>query len=97
MPIKKPRVAGKKAKAPKKAEASIAGIRRLQIDAAIITPAAKPERNREREPLGSPFKKNTAAEPIMVPIKGIKIPFSISNCKKSPHISKKLSYSVILY
>lgn len=82
MPKRKPEAAGRKARVFRFADDSRAGIRRLQTDAATITPAAKPERNRTRVSLREEEIKNTQAEPRAVPISGIKIPFNISYCKK---------------
>ena len=50
-------------------DCSIAGISRLQIDAATITPAAKPASERCTILLSDFFIKNTHAEPSVVPIK----------------------------
>ena len=52
----------------------MAGISRLQIDAATITPAAKPASARCTKSPSDLFIKNTHAEPSVVPIKGINIP-----------------------
>ena len=42
MPAQKPITAGRKAKVPASVDCSMAGISRLQIDAATMTPEAKP-------------------------------------------------------
>ena len=42
MPSQNPRKAGRKAKRPSSVDCSIAGTIKLQIDAATMTPAAKP-------------------------------------------------------
>ena len=80
-----PVTAGKNAKEPRGREDSIAGISRLHTEAAVMTPAAKPERNLVREGF-TPLMKNTQAEPRAVPRKGMSIPFSISKCNVSPHL-----------
>ena len=46
MPIQKPIAAGKKAHLPIESDCSIAGINKLQIEAATITPAANPVKAR---------------------------------------------------
>ena len=61
-------------------DCSMAGISRLQIDAATITPAAKPASARCTKSPRDLFIKNTHAEPSAVPIKGIKIPNNTSIC-----------------
>ena len=53
---------------------SIAGKIRLHIDAATMTPAAKPVRARCTDVLKFLFIKNTAADPNVVPAKGIRSP-----------------------
>ena len=55
-------------------DCSMAGISRLQMDAATITPAAKPARERCIKSLSVFFIKNTQAAPSVVPKKGIMIP-----------------------
>ena len=52
----------------------MAGISRLQIDAATITPPAKPVSARCTLRLSSFFIKNTHAEPSTVPRNGISSP-----------------------
>ena len=72
MPTRKPTAAGTNAKRP--SDISIAGIRSDQIDAAIITPDAKPSRNfctAGRIPL---FAKKTQPAPSVVPARGSEIP-----------------------
>ena len=61
-------------------DCSMAGISRLQMDAATITPAAKPARERCTRSLRDLFIKNTQAEPSAVPKKGIMIPRKVSIC-----------------
>ena len=56
----------------------MAGISRLQIEAATITPAAKPARDRRTKSLSDFFIKNTQAAPSAVPKKGIMIPRKVS-------------------
>ena len=63
MPSQKPAKAGRNAHLPLSADCSIAGTIRLQIDAATITPAAKPVRARCTPALRSSFRKNTQAAP----------------------------------
>ena len=55
---------------------SIDGIISDHIDAAIITPAAKPSRSLSTFLFTSFFIKNTIAEPKVVPKKGIKSPIA---------------------
>ena len=55
-------------------DCSMAGISRLQMDAATITPAAKPARARCTRSPRDLFIKNTQAAPSVVPKKGIMIP-----------------------
>ncbi len=71
IPIQKPANAGTKASLPLSADWAIAGTRRLHIEAATMTPAAKPERARSTEGLMFLFRRNTRAEPAVVPINGI--------------------------
>ena len=59
-------------------DCSMAGINRLQMDAATITPAAKPARERCTRSPRDLFIKNTQAEPSVVPKKGIMIPIKVS-------------------
>ena len=89
MPSQKPATAGIKAKLPISADCSIAGINRLQIEAATITPAAKPVRLRCTSGFSSFFMKKTQAAPKVVPAKGINNPcqilvFNSSDIDKTP-------------
>lgn len=59
MPHQKPAAAGKNAHVPKEAERSIAGMSRLQMEAATITPAANPVSPRRRPSVRSRFKNST--------------------------------------
>ena len=59
---------------PMPSDCSIAGINRLHIDAATITPAAKPASERCTKSPRDFFIKNTQAAPSVVPKKGIIIP-----------------------
>mgnify|MGYP007103708659 CR=1 FL=1 len=63
---------------PMPSDCSMAGISRLQIEAATITPAAKPARARRTRSPRDFFIKNTQAEPSVVPKKGIMIPKKVS-------------------
>ena len=63
---------------PMPSDCSMAGISRLQMDAATITPAAKPARARCTKLPRDFFIKNTQAEPSAVPKKGIMIPRKVS-------------------
>ena len=74
IPSQKPIKAGRNAHLPLSAHWFIAGIRRLQIDAATITPPAKPVNARCTVRPSCFFIKNTHAEPAAVPINGIAIP-----------------------
>ena len=65
---------------PIPSDCSMAGISRLQMDAATITPAAKPARARCTKLPRDFFIKNTQAEPSAVPKKGIMIPRKVSIC-----------------
>ena len=65
---------------PMPSDCSMAGISRLQIDAATITPAAKPARARCTRSPSDFFIKNTQAAPSVVPKKGIIIPRKVSIC-----------------
>ena len=66
--------AGKKANFTLSDDCSIAGMIRLQIDAATITLAAKPVKARLIPIFRSFFKKKTHAAPADVPRKGINNP-----------------------
>ena len=70
-PAQKPIKAGRNAQTPMPADCSIAGISRLQTDAATITPAAKPLRAFWTFSLRDFRIKNTQPEPRAVPKKGI--------------------------
>ena len=59
-------------------DCSIAGIKRLQMDAATITPAANPASARCTCFLSVFFIKSTHAAPSVVPMNGISIPRKIS-------------------
>ena len=56
----------------------MAGISRLQIEAATITPAANPVKARWTRSPSDFFRKNTQAAPKDVPRKGIKTPYTAS-------------------
>ena len=62
---------------PMLSELSNAGCKRLQKDAATITPAANPVNIRLSLSDISFLRKNTIAAPSDVPINGIKIPITI--------------------
>ena len=74
MPTQKPANAGRNASFPSAADCSMAGISRLHTEAATITPAAKPVRERCTLSPSDFFIKNTHAEPSVVPRNGIRIP-----------------------
>ena len=74
MPIQNPAKAGRKASRPRAADCSMAGISRLHTDAATMTPAAKPVRDRCTRSLRDFFMKKTQAAPKDVPRNGIRIP-----------------------
>ena len=99
MPIQKPINAGRKDNLPMLSDCSIAGINRLQIDAATITPAAKPASERCTISLSDFFIKNTHAEPSVVPIKGISIPIKVSITSPSLYkkfVSCQLNYTTMV-
>ena len=79
-PTQKPIRAGRKDSLPIPSDCSIAGISRLQIDAATITPAAKPASERCTKSPSDFFIKNTHAAPSIVPRNGISIPRKVSIC-----------------
>ena len=79
-PSQKPANAGKNASFPNAADCSMAGMRRLQIDAATITPAAKPASERWTRSPSDFFIKNTQAAPAVVPRNGIRIPRTVCIC-----------------
>ena len=74
MPIQKPTNAGKNASFPIHATCSMAGISRLQTEAATITPAANPIRTRCTASLNCLRIKKTQAAPKDVPRNGIRTP-----------------------
>jgi len=74
MPSQKPAAAGITAPLPISAACSIDGISKLQIEAATITPAAKPVNARCTCVPSDLFKKNTHPAPITVPKNGSRIP-----------------------
>lgn len=74
MPSQKPVTAGIKDHVPIVSEYSMAGIRRLQMEAATMTPAANPVRALCTNGFSLFFINNTQAEPSVVPRKGIRIP-----------------------
>jgi hypothetical protein len=78
MPPPKPMTEGIKASLPKEEDSSSAGIRRLQMEAATMTPEAKPVSPRCTERCIFPRMKNTQAAPRDVPRKGINNPQKIS-------------------
>ena len=78
MPAHSPTTAGTKASCPMASDCSMAGIRRLQTDAATMTPAAKPVRLLCTISFSCPLRKNTMAAPREVPRKGIASPCIIS-------------------
>ena len=77
-PTQKPIRAGRKDSLPIPSDCSIAGISKLQIDAATITPAAKPASERCTKSPSDFFIKNTHAAPSVVPRNGISIPRKVS-------------------
>ena len=68
--------AGRKESFPMGCDCYIAGTSRLQIEAATMTPDAKPVRDRCTILDSSFFIRNTQAEPAVVPTKGIRSPKS---------------------
>ena len=68
--------AGIKASRPSAADCSMAGISRLQIDAATMTPAAKPVSARCTPGCSDFFIKKTQADPMVVPANGMSTPTS---------------------
>ena len=81
MPIRKPTAAGTKASRPMFSAMSREGLKRLQKEAATMTPAAKPVRILRIPMLISPFRKKTQAEPSVVPAKGIMTPMKVLSVK----------------
>ena len=65
MPAHSPTTAGTKASCPMASDCSMAGIRRLQTDAATMTPAAKPKNTFCVLWESSFRKKNTMAAPVI--------------------------------
>ena len=76
MPIQKPATAGMNASLPNVSDCSIDGMSRLQTEAAVMMPAAKPFSVFCVLPLRECRIKNTQAAPRVVPKSGNKIPFS---------------------
>ena len=74
MPSQKPANAGRNASWPMAEDCSIAGMMRLQTEAATITPAAKPVSARCTPVRRSFLRKNTQAEPAEAPRNGIRSP-----------------------
>ena len=70
VPPQNPSTAGRKARFPSSQDASMAGISKLQIEAATITPAAKPMSPFCTKGLSSSFSTYTPAAPSTVPRKG---------------------------
>ena len=78
IPSQNPAAAGTKDHFPSPADRSMAGISRLQTDAAVITPAAKPVSPRWI-PSDSPCRiPNTQAAPRDVPKNGSSTPYTAS-------------------
>lgn len=65
---------GRKAQRPRACENSRAGARRLQKEAAVMTPAANPVSARFTFSLSPFFRKKTKQAPRLVPIKGMMTP-----------------------
>ena len=74
MPSQKPTTAGTKAHGPMPEACSMAGTSRLQMEAATMTPAAKPVSARCTCRFSAFFIKNTHADPAVVPKNGISRP-----------------------
>ncbi len=74
MPSQNPMAAGRKAHWPRDADWFMEGMRRLHMEAAVMTPAAKPVRARRRLVRRVPFIRKTQAEPKVVPRKGRRMP-----------------------
>ena len=74
IPIQNPATAGTNDKFPIFSDCLIAGIRRLQIEAATITPAANPVSARCTDLPSVFFIKKTHAAPSVVPTNGINMP-----------------------
>ena len=73
-PSQKPANAGRNESLPSAVDCSIAGISRLHIEAATITPAANPASERWTKSPSELFIKNTQAAPAAVPRKGNQYP-----------------------
>ena len=76
-PNQNPANAGKNANRPSPADWSMAGISKLQMEAATITPAAKPASERCTRSSSECRIKNTHAAPKDVPKKGISMPQNV--------------------
>ena len=79
MPIQKPSATGKNDQTPSPAASSSAGMSKLQMDAATITPEANPVNARCSRSLSACFMPNTQAEPRTVPRSGKSKPYTV--CK----------------
>lgn len=66
--------AGKKDHFPIGLDCSTAGMRRLQMEAAIMTPPANPVNMRSTERFNLSLKKKTKPAPIEVPTNGMRMP-----------------------
>ena len=75
-PSQNPITAGRNASRPSAADCSMAGESRLQMDAATMTPAANPVSARCTPGCRDFFIKNTQADPMVVPAKGMRIPIN---------------------
>ena len=77
---------------PAGADISMAGIKSDHIEAATITPAAKPKRTLFIKGLILSFMKKTQADPKTVPITGIPnpaiIPFILELCENHAKLQK---------
>lgn len=74
MPSKNPATAGRNDSFPIGSDCSIAGISRLQTDAATMTPAANPVSALCTIWFSLFFMNSTQAEPSVVPRNGIRMP-----------------------
>ncbi len=74
IPTQKPIKEGTKENLPSFELCSKDGMSRLQIDAATMTPAAKPDKALSTPSLRLFFKRNTEAAPNDVPKNGIRMP-----------------------
>ena len=77
MPRQNPTTAGINASFPISDAISMEGIKRLHTEAATMTPAANPDRERFKLSPISRTIRNTQAAPRTVPRKGIEIPCRI--------------------